>query len=148
MKWFISGILIIAWALWLGGAVATLLFVQKLFHNDRAIALLAAPQLFLAFERYQLVLAGLAVVGLLIGARRRLVPLVLLILSAAVTATVSAVLVTPRIEQMRLAGQLDTATFRTFHGLSMLLYLIEVVLLLGAGIAMAQPTDNAALVNV
>jgi hypothetical protein len=139
VKWFLSGVYTIAWALWLGGAVATLLFVQRLFHGDRSIAVVVAPQLFLTFEKYQLTLAAIAVIALGMSSGRKRAGLVPLILIAAVTATVSALIITPRVEHLRLVGEQASAAFRTLHGLSMLVYLIEVVLLLAAGILLARP---------
>ena len=133
MKRLAAGILLIAWALWLGGAVATMLFVQRLFHNDRALAVLAAPQLFLFFEKYQIVLAASSIIGLVISRRRPSVTLASLILTAAVAAGISAFIITPGIEHLRLTGQQATAAFRRLHGISMLVYLLEVAVLLATG---------------
>jgi hypothetical protein len=73
MKWFISSIFLVAWALWLGGTVAILVLVQHLFKTDRDLAAQAAPQLFLTFEKYQLTLAAVVVSSLFgITARKRL----------------------------------------------------------------------------
>ena len=139
MKWFFSALFLIAWALWLGGAVATLLFVQRLFHNDRSLAVVVAPQLFLTFEKYQLALAAIVVVTLASRGRKRFPALAALVLIAAITGTVSAIVVTPRIENMRRLHEEGTDAFRTLHGLSMLVYLIEDVLLLAAGFLLARP---------
>jgi hypothetical protein len=143
MKWFPSGVFRIAWALWLGGTVAILLLVQQLFRNDRELAILAAPKLFLVFERYQLVLAAVALVSLAGLGRRRWAALLPLVLIAAAAAVVSAVVVTPRIEHLRLAGQQHTPAFRTTHGLSMLIYLAQVVTLLAAGMIVAHPIEQS-----
>jgi hypothetical protein len=144
MKWFVSALFVIAWALWFGGAVATLLFVQRLFHDDRGLALLAAPKLFLTFEKYQILLAAIVVVSLAgMGGRRRYTALVVLVLIAAVTACGSAFVVTPRIEYLRIAGEEHSAAFRTLHGLSMVIYLVVVLLLLAVGILLAQPAAES-----
>ena len=144
MKWFLSTLFVIAWALWFGGAVATLLFVQRLFHDDRSLALIAAPKLFLTFEKYQIVLAAVVAISLAgMGGRRRFSALVVLVLIAAVTATVSAFVVTPRIEYLRIAGEEHTAAFRTLHGLSMVIYLIVVLLLVAVGILLARSVTES-----
>jgi len=143
MKWSLSAVFVIAWALWFGGAVTTLLFVQRLFHGDRNLALVVAPQLFVTFEKYQFALACAAVMTLAwVGGRRCYTGLIVMMLIAAVTASVSAFVVTPHIEQLRLAGAEHTSAFGTFHGLSMLLYLVEVLLLLVAGLLLAMPASQ------
>src|SRR5438270_153189 len=55
--------LVLSWALWFGGLIALFVFVVTLFHNNREIAVQAAPQLFVAFERYHLILAGIALLA-------------------------------------------------------------------------------------
>lgn len=140
MKWLLSAVFGIAWALWFGGAVATLLFVQRLFHDNRSLALIAAPKLFLTFEKYQFTLACIAVITLAgMNGLRWYAGLVVMMLIAAITASVSGFVVTPRIEHLRVAGAEHSAAFAKLHGVSMLLYLIEVLLLLAAGLLMARP---------
>jgi hypothetical protein len=55
-----SSLVCIAWSLWFGGLAALFLFVAIIFSQDRPTALKAAPMMFLAFERYQLILAAAA----------------------------------------------------------------------------------------
>jgi hypothetical protein len=52
----------LAWALWFGGTIALFLFVTRLFHEAPVTAKRAAPILFITFGKYQLILAGAAVV--------------------------------------------------------------------------------------
>jgi hypothetical protein len=144
MKRFLSILFLFAWSLWFGGAVAILIFVQRLFHYDRSIAVVVAPQLFLTFEKYQLVLAAIALFALF--ARRRLSVFVPLMLAATVIATLSAVAVTPRIDRLRLAGEQGSSAFRTLHGLSMMIYLVEVLLLLVVGILLVRPSPKSATI--
>ena len=135
MKRLISDIFLVAWALWFGGAVAILVLVQHLFQTNRDLAVQAAPQLFLTFEKYQLVLAAVVVLSLFgVAARKRL--LATLVLSAAAIAALSACFVTPRINNLRLAGGQGSSAFRMLHGISMSIYLIEVVLLLITGLVL------------
>ena len=129
----------VAWALWLGGTVATLLFVQHLFSHDRELALTTAPELFLVFEKYQLALAVVCAVGV-IGVRRRSAVVIALVLIAVVIALTSAFVITPAIDHLRLAGQSQTPAFRRLHGLSMLAYLVNVLVLLAVGVVLAWRT--------
>src|SRR5687768_2143724 len=52
-----------AWALWLGGLMTLFLMVSHLFSADRNTAVVAAPRMFLAFERYQILLAAALLVA-------------------------------------------------------------------------------------
>src|SRR5262245_9260876 len=60
MRIIYSIISMLSWALWLGGLIALFVFVQTLFRNDRDVAVLAAPQLFVVYEKYHLILAAVA----------------------------------------------------------------------------------------
>ena len=137
MKHLISSLTIITWALWFGGGVALMIFVQRLFRYDRSVAVVAAPQLFLLFERYQLVLAAIAV-PCAVGWRMRMRSASssafagLLIVCMAI-AIASATWITPSIERLRVTGQSGSPEFRHLHGVSMLVYLTEFALLLIAG---------------
>ena len=62
MSRILSFIALLAWSLWLGGLVTLFVCVVMLFKTDRAIATQAAPHLFLAFERYQLIVAAVKTV--------------------------------------------------------------------------------------
>ncbi len=79
----------LAWALWFGGAIALFLFVTRLFQvAPRSTATRAAPILFVAFGKYQLILAGAAVVFAAIysavaGRSRNWYPLALLLVLVA-----------------------------------------------------------------
>src|SRR5947207_15289516 len=62
MRTTFSILLTLAWALWLGGLVTIFLTVVTLFRFDRTIAIQTAPQVFLMWERYQLILAASALI--------------------------------------------------------------------------------------
>lgn len=136
IKWLTYSVFLAAWALWFGGAVTILILVSKLFQYDRGLAIQVAPEMFLTFERYQLGLALVTVAAAII-AMRRSTALLLVIPAAAVIVAVSALVVTPRIDHLRLIGETGTSAFRSLHGLSMVLYLVEVILLLLAGLIIA-----------
>ena len=129
----------LVWALWFGGVMGLFLSVQILFHQtDRSVFLESAPRLFIAFERYQLVLAATSLVFAF--ARRVMAPkpgltaLCVLFVIAAAGAIVERTLITPRIEAMRILGQTHTPQFMRLHGLSMCVYMTVAIILLLAGV--------------
>jgi hypothetical protein len=128
---------VLTWALWLGGLVALFLFVTHLFRVDRPIATVAAPQMFARFERVQLLLAAvglLAVGGLrLIEPRAVLGVLFTFLAVATVALVVSAAVVRPKMERLRVAGESSEPQFRQMHGQSMALYTAQAAALLIAG---------------
>jgi hypothetical protein len=118
----------LAWALWLGGLMALFLFVSHLFKVDRPTAVVAAPRMFVAFERYQIMLA---VVALAAGAvwwwssaapRRALATMFVLFVLATGCATGSSRVITPRMESLRQQGLSGGPEFKRLHGMSMLCY--------------------------
>ena len=147
---FIARALIIAWALWFGGIVMLFLCAQALFirFSDRQIAGAAASSLFLVFERYQLILAAIAIVAAVIwrwlAPSRRKTAFFILLSVAAVAAVASAGIVTPRLEAMRLAGTTKQPAFAHLHGLSMILLTAEALVLLVAGLLWAWQPDPPA----
>jgi hypothetical protein len=130
----------IAWALWFGGLGALFLFVTRLFIVDRPTALKAAPILFLVFERYQLPLAAAALVGTvcwrILGASARVTVLFVLLAAATVPAALSPILITSRMEQLRLQGQSSSEQFKKLHGISMIVYSGQTLILLAAGLTL------------
>jgi hypothetical protein len=127
-------------SLWLGGLVALFIFAQNLFavfpRGTSNVAMQAAPQLFLVFERYQLVLATVAlicasVLAYRIGGRVIVAMLVLVMLST-IPAVVSATLVTPKMEALRAQGLSADPHFKRLHGRSMMLYSAGTLLVAGA----------------
>jgi hypothetical protein len=130
----------IAWALWLGGLGALFLFATHLFAADRAVALKAAPMMFLAFERYQLFLAAAAllsvVVWRVIGGSVRVTFLFCMIAIAALPAALGPMLITSRMEALRLQGLSASPEFKKLHGISMLVYSGETLVLLVAGMGL------------
>ncbi len=137
----LSTILMVFWGLWFGGNIALFLFVSSLFRQNRSLAIDAAPVLFITFERYHLLLAGASVV--LSGAwlardrSRATTALFVLLILGGLAAAGSAAFITPRIMQLRHLHQTDTAEFKRMHGLSMMIYSGEAVVLLIAGVVLS-----------
>jgi hypothetical protein len=129
---------LIAWSLWLGGLVLLFVVVQTLFATEpRDTFIEVAPRIFLAFERYQLLLAGLALLGTfgwrLANPSLGIGALFTLFAAATVGALASTLLITPRLEDLRLHDQLQSPQFARLHGISMCVYVAQVILLAIAG---------------
>jgi hypothetical protein len=132
------------WALWFGGIIALFIFVQTLFADvPRETFIQTAPHLFFAFERYQLVLAAIALTLTVlwrIAGSSRATTVFTLLAAATLLAALNTAVITPRIERLRIAGQTQTLQFKKSHGLSMVAYLAESFVLLGVGIVTLWPS--------
>jgi len=142
--------LLLTWALWFGGVMGLFLSVEVLFdQTDREVFLESAPRLFLAFEKYQLVLAAIAVLSTfawrMILPLRRLTALCVLFAIATIGAVAETTLITPRLEAMRIQGVTHTPEFMRLHGMSMMVYVMVAITLLAAGVvqSLIKPTLSA-----
>ena len=131
-------IALFGWALWLGGLIALFVSVQTLFARDRSMAAMVAPVLFTTFERYQLILAGVALTGT--AAWRMFSPqgllriaFVLLALST-LGAIASPLAITSKMENLRRQNLSSTPEFRRLHGQSMMVYTGQTLALAAAGV--------------
>jgi hypothetical protein len=138
MRYGLSLVTTLAWALWLGGLMALFFFVSHLFKVDRSTAIIAAPQIFAFFERYQLILAAIALLSVFVWRVKETRLLLSAIFAcfalAAVGAVIVAAVITPPMERLRLAGESGGPEFRQLHGRAMMTFVAETALLLGAGI--------------
>ena len=141
MRRFYEIVLRFAWGLWLGGLITVFLAVLTLFHNDRSVAVVAAPMIFHAFEPYQCALAGVAVVFSALCGRKGLLTLFLV---TAIGSVVSPLVITPRISEMQREGLTHTAEFGKMHGISMMVYTSDAALLVLAGLMLSRPALNKA----
>jgi len=130
----------IAWGLWFGGLGALFLFATRLFAEDRPTALRAAPILFLSFERYQLFIAAAALLATVLwrvlGAGVRVTLLFSLLAIATVPAALGPIFITSRMEQLRRQGQSSSPQFMKLHGISMITYTGQTLILLAAGLSL------------
>jgi hypothetical protein len=137
MRYGLSLLVMLAWGLWFGGLMTVFLTVTHLFRMDRATAVAAAPRIFIQFERYQLILAAVALVATVAWRfqepRAVLTTLFILFAIASVGAIVNAAVITPKMEELRLAGQSSGPAFGALHARSMVLFMCEAVALLLAG---------------
>ncbi len=127
----------LAWGLWFGGLISLFVMVSHLFRVDRGTAVSAAPKMFVAFERYQIILAAAALIATtlwrLTTPRATLTALFFALAVASVGTITSAVAIVPKMEQLRLRGMTEGPEFRQLHGRSMLVYTAEAAALLVAG---------------
>jgi hypothetical protein len=134
---FLAGVLCIAWGLWAGGMAALFLFVMRLFAVDRDLALKTAPLLFIVFERYQIVLAALTILaaaGVRFSRPSRAASALFLTLAIPVMGAGFGVLLVDKMIGMWLDGQSSGPQFMRLHGMSMLLFTAQEVILLVAGL--------------
>jgi hypothetical protein len=142
MRTFCYTVTQFAWALWLGGLFTVFLSVLTLFHNDRSVAVQAAPQIFHAFEPYQCALAAAAVLFAALSQRKGLLTLFLL---ASIGSAVSPLVITPKISELQRQGLTHTPDFAKIHGISMMVYTSDAALLVLAGLILPRsPASKSA----
>ncbi len=151
MRYFLSILVAVAWALWFGGLVGMFLFIDRLFESMkgeyRSVFDEVAPHQFTMVERLSLVagaLALLATFGLrLLSPRRALTGLFCILAVAAVLAVLKPVFITQKMIGMIHPGVTPTAEFRKLHGLSMTASTVEAILLLIAGAFLPAALDSS-----
>lgn len=127
MRYLAATLAVLATALWLGGLVALFLFAPAIFQafgpEERTIAGKATSTMFVVFAKYQLVLAGVALIAAFLGYLQRRTGLLIALFVCFAIATVGAVannvLVIPPMESLRLGGESGTPQFKKLHGISM-----------------------------
>ena len=151
MRYGFAFLATLAWALWFGGLMTVFVLVNHLFSVDRATAVVAAPRMFLAFERYQLLLAAVALIATvawrLTDPRGMLTTLFVFFAIASIGAIINAIIITPKLETLRKAGESSGPAFRALHGRSMATFVLEAIALLLAGGILMVATATAAYVK-
>jgi hypothetical protein len=144
MRQAVSIAVTVLWGLWFGATVALFVFVASLFAFDRqlppsqqGIAAEAAPQLFITYARYQLLIAAAALIGVfvwrLIRPCRAVTWLFALLGGATVAGAAFSIHLLPTAERLRAEGAAQTPEFRRLHGQSMAVLGAQTALLLLAG---------------
>ena len=146
MRRFVTILVSLSWSLWFGGLITLFIAVTSLFRsfsNARPVAGFGAAGIFHAFEKYQLVLAAVLLLSL---AAWQIVPswrsaggglktaMFVFIALATLIAVSSTLLITPRIDAMRVGGQTGSPEFARMHGISMVLFLSESAFLFLGGL--------------
>jgi hypothetical protein len=137
MRYLISTVVALAWALWLGGLLALFIFVKRLFGYDHDLAAQAAPQLFLVFQKYQLILAAALLAGTVawrvLRGGRAVVTMFILFGLATAGASVLPMAIVSKMEVLRAEKRTDSAEFKRLHGESMAVLSGETLMLLVGG---------------
>jgi hypothetical protein len=136
-----SRVIILTWALWLGGLMGIFLSVTTVFaalDPDRSTAGLLGAAIFGRAERLILLVAAVSLVASLglvaSGKRLSRVLLISLLAAASGLAVLSTTLITPRINAMRTENRTASPEFRRMHGLSMATYSGQAAVLALAGL--------------
>jgi hypothetical protein len=133
MSRLFSFLALVSWSLWFGGLICLFLLIMALFAKSRAIAPEAAPHLFLAFERYQLVLAAIALTSTFAWRMTirlsALHALFILLALAAFGAAVNPLYLTSKMEALRSEGKQSSPEFKQLHRHATRVYVAQAVLL-------------------
>ncbi len=129
------------WGVWFGSLVMLFVGVQAIFRDFKGspdFAATAATAIFHSYNRLRLYGAAVAVLLTFIWYIRdrtyaKMAVFTLLAL-AVVAAVYSSGILTPQIDHLRIAGDTHSPEFRRLHGLSMIVYLAETVLVFVVGI--------------
>lgn len=110
-------------ALWLGGLVSTLILVMRLWKEaDRVVFDQAAPIFILNFEKLELVFSLTGLVAMLgwrlISCSRAKRVVFYALIAASVLLALEVQWIAPHVNQMRLAGEMQTPEFKKYHGYS------------------------------
>jgi hypothetical protein len=140
MRYGLSLLTALAWALWFGGLITVFVLVTDLFKVDRPTAVIAAPRMFVRFERFELILAAVALLSAgvwRIRERRAALSILFTFLAVAtVGLVINAAVITPKMEQIRVAGESSGPQFRKLHGQSMAVHSLQAMALLLAGLTL------------
>lgn len=138
MRRILATLVTLSWGLWFGGLIALFIAVTSLFATySPHVAGQGAAHIFRVFNKYQLVLAGgalLSTFGWRVLCKPHLkTSLFTMFALATVAACVIITYISPHIEALQRQGLTESKEFGRYHGLSMAVYLVEVVMLLIAG---------------
>ncbi|HEX4793623.1 MAG TPA: DUF4149 domain-containing protein [Humisphaera sp.] len=142
---------LLAWGLWFGGLVTLFLAVTSIFRTfdqQRDIAGQAAAGVFRIFNCYCLGVCAAALVlnflwWLAGRSGRKLVVFTLFALATVAAVYVAAVL-TPKMESMRLEHRTHLPEFARLHGMAMVVYLGETILIFLAGVTLPWAARSGA----
>lgn len=142
-------LVLLVWGLWFGGLMTLFIAITVLFHAlDRHTAGVGAARIFRAFNKYQLALAAAALLATffwrVLGPPRFRTMLFTLFGIATVGACAIAISIAPKIASLQAEGLTESPQFARVHGLSMVVYLAEVIALLAAGVLIPFARENAA----
>jgi hypothetical protein len=143
MQRILSTVVLLAWGLWFGAIAMVFIAVTSLFStfaDQRQTAGAAAAGVFRRFEAFELILAPLSLLAVLLlrgpsGSRRHATFVAALLALAGVGASVSHFHLTPRIDDLRRHGVPSSSEqFKSLHGQSSMVYSAQAVVLFAAGL--------------
>jgi hypothetical protein len=144
MRYLASLLLTLSSALWLGLLVALFLFAPAIFQAfgaDKALAGKATSAVFVKFAQAQLALSAAGLLGAFLAyvhqKRPAYVALFTLFAVSCVGAVVYKMLLVPRMEELRIAGQGSSETFKKYHGITMIVSTATALLMLTATVLTA-----------
>ena len=140
MTRFLYASTMLAWALWLGGLIAMLMFVIQLFGVSHDLGVQAAPVLFRSFAMYQLIVGMIACASgtlLCLVTRRNAHAIMSLLMILSLAAALLIRKLTVQMLAIIAAGQSSSSDFLALHIKSNIAYTIAAGLLLIAGIGWA-----------
>ena len=136
MRNVLATIVVLAGGLWLGAMVITVISLSVFFMTDRGLAVQFGPKIIHIFEMYQALVGGVTLVAMVGWRMYYCVPLkrwmTRLLIVAALAATFSTAVVTPRIDALWNAGESRSPEFWKWHGISQTVYLTEFLCLTAA----------------
>jgi hypothetical protein len=127
MRYFTCAFAVLTTSVWLGGCVALAVLAVAVFRGsglDRETAGKATAAMFLWFGRGQLLVGALALIAVFLGYLQRpkagrgggaIAALFVLLAAASIAAAAFNMYLVPRIEQLRLTGQAQSAAFHVLH---------------------------------
>jgi Domain of unknown function (DUF4149) len=142
MRNLLNFLVTVAWALWIGGTIATFVFGLNLFHKYPdaqypGLAGQANSAMFLVFGWYELALAAVAIAGtgalIIVYPSKPTLMLVLWLMFAGGVSLFSGLGMTPRMEILRTEGKAKTVEFQKLHAKSMIAMTTQSLMLLRAG---------------
>jgi hypothetical protein len=135
---FAAGLVCLSWGLWFGGMSALFLFVTRLFAVDRDMAIHAAPVLFASFEKFQYVVGPIALLAVSLWRldmrSKSVTALVYLIFLTFIVLIVGSIFFVHPMFALIQQSLGDSDQFKKLHGLSMLMYSTQELLLILIGL--------------
>src|SRR5258706_5114212 len=139
MRYLTAAMVILFTSLWLGGLITLALLVMAVFISlglDRETAGRATSSMFVWLGKAQLVVAAVALIATFLAYLQRRGGIVVMLFVLQIVATLGAVAfnmyIVPKLEGLRIAGQSQSADFKSLHKQSESLMSVIIVILFGA----------------
>jgi uncharacterized membrane-anchored protein len=145
MRYLTSALVTLTTALWFGGLVTLALLVMAVFIGsglDRETAGRATSAMFVWFGKAQLVVAAVALIATFLAYLQRRGGIVVTLFVLQIVATLGAVAfnmyVVPKLEGLRIAGQSQSADFKSLHKQSESLMSVVILILFAAALLLPK----------